>query len=209
MWQVKYLRSDLTRRKNSGMENQDRRLSHQLQGARAKAAGKFFEDLIESRLDALEQDGIVRHWQHNEPLFRCLGKRFMPVGAGVADYSGMFSGGLYFAIEAKSTKEARLPLDRISTKQLLHLDDTAGGGGLAFLAIQHREPGAVRDFLIPWAQVPWVVARTAKSVRVEDLDEWEAPRCVPALYMDPFVWRCPVCSTVQKKPCAQRCCTIQ
>ncbi len=197
------------------MTTDEQHQASQLRGKNAKSEGNWFEALMEQRLKAMEMTGLVAHWAHNEPLFRMVGgtkdargawkPRFSPCGAGIADYTGMLAGGLYFAIEAKSTKEARLPLDRISEKQQDHLDDIARAGGLAFLAVQDRSVSPARDFLIPWRQVPWEVARSARTVKLAELGEFEAPRCNLGSYLDRWIWRCEGCGCVYPAPRQHAC----
>lgn len=176
-----------------------KKLASRLQGIKAQAAGARFEDIVEHRLDALEHDGIVAHWTHNQPAFKRIGeRRFVPVEAGDADYTGMFTGGLYWALEAKSSTDPRFPLERIEMTQILHLDNVARSGGLAFLALQFRVAGRARDFLIPWSSVPWKTARTAQAVYLEDLADWEVPAYAPNFF-DPFVWSCSSCLAVHSE----------
>lgn len=45
-------------------------------------------------------------------------------------------------------------------------------GGAAYLAVQFREGPTATAYLLPWARMPWGVARTAQSVTAADLAPW-------------------------------------
>jgi len=162
-----------------------------IRGARAQAAGEAFEELVEGLLKAATQTGLVADWEHTQPLFRRLGAgRFAPVAAGRADYSGMLVGGLAFALECKSTKEARFYRRQLPPRQVAHLDATLRGGGLALLAVEFREAIHVHRFAIPWGAIPWARALSADSIRASAL---EIHRLRYPWLLEPHLARCEAC----------------
>lgn len=160
-------------------------LQRSVNAARAGAAGKAWEKLLEDHHDMAIKRGLLICMDKQQS--RKVPKRvrgqvvYRDVEAHGADWIGMRPGGRYVALEAKSIADARLPLDALTDKQRKHLNLVAAGGGQALLAVEFRSaesrrcPGtaAVLRCVIPWEQVPWRMVRTAKAVYAEDCAAWE------------------------------------
>ncbi len=142
-------------------------------GRAAKAAGDQFESWLEDQHTIAMYLGIVAHVEKNEPHSKIIHGRVMYTSPGIADWTGTLEGGRSLAVEQKSTKDNRLALSAVEPKQQKHLEAVARAGGLALLVVEFRNPPLVaRQFAIPWLDVPWTVARTAKSVCAGDLAKW-------------------------------------
>lgn len=118
--------------------------------------------------------GLLACVEHNEPHAKVFPvNRVVYVRAGVADYTGCLADARYLAVEAKSTKAARLMRSAVQPKQAQHLDAVSGVGGLAVLLVEFRHGSMPRRFACPWRHVPWAKVRSADSVGAVDLVEWE------------------------------------
>ncbi|MDB4928509.1 MAG: hypothetical protein JWM10_993 [Myxococcaceae bacterium] len=93
-----------------------------------------------------------------------------------ADYAGCTAAGRALAIECKSTESGRLARDEIRPQQAAQLDAVAGAGGVSLLAVEFRHVGrdawGARQYLIPWRDVPWTVARSAEGLDEADAAPW-------------------------------------
>lgn len=181
----------------------------------SRAAGKAWERGIEASLEMARRSGALAHWAHNEPHFRNIGGKFIPVATGVADYTGVLRGGLALAIECKATADERYYRRSLPEQQVEHLDAVARAGGLALLALEFR--GAIgparldraralwkmQQFVVPWTCVPWHRVRSAESVGPADiLPRYQLAR---PLFLAPFVHDCLRCTKVW--PRSQATCT--
>lgn len=144
-------------------------------GRAADDAGKHFERGLQYFLLLLQQQGLIRYWEHNRPGFRRVGKRFIHTEASGADYAGILRGGYAFALEAKSTgtrpngKLNPFERDRVSMRQQMHLEQAHLAGAPALIVLEFRPKGAPLWFLAPWAKIDW---HGKKSIRAEELTEW-------------------------------------
>lgn len=93
-------------------------------------------------------------------------------GPGGGDYLLLLPRGLYAVVEAKSTTDERFYRDEIPAHQVQHLDQAVNAGGAAYLALQFRTGGSATAYLVPWAAVPWQIARSAASVTAGDCAPW-------------------------------------
>jgi penicillin-binding protein-related factor A (putative recombinase) len=93
-----------------------------------------------------------------------------------ADYAGCTVAGRALAIECKSTESGRLARAEIKPQQAAQLDAIADADGVALLAVEFRDAGrdawGARQYLIPWRQVPWTVARSAEGLDEADAAPW-------------------------------------
>lgn len=179
--------------------------SRRIGGLKAKRFGQAFENVLQAHLNGAVISGLVSWWDHSQASFKCLSKkRFVPIKAGCADFIGQLSGGLSFAMEAKSTDQERFYRSAILDDQAKQLDAAAKGGGLALLAVQFRVPletnsrymtwGSFPSFVVPWQSVPWKAARSALSVTLDDLRGWEIET---PIFLARFGAQCPTCRQVK------------
>jgi hypothetical protein len=153
-------------------------------GRRAKTIGQDFESWLKTHHGEAQRLGIVAGpVEHNEPHGEIINGQWEMVAPGVADFTGvLYDGhGSTLAVEAKS-RARRLQKNEVSVKQQQYLDTVVRGGGLALLAV--RLEG--RNFVVPWAHVPWKVLRSTESVELCDLMPWEI---FGSCYLDGF---CPI-----------------
>jgi hypothetical protein len=162
-------------------------------GRQNKALGDAFEDWLNTQHTLAGQLGILAHIEKTQAKTKVIGGKLIFEKPGVADYIGCLeaikpivvrSEGVgnisikmparYFAAEAKSTDDVRLPRNCVEPKQQEHLTAVAKAGGLALLVIEFR--GATNyshhHYAIPWLEVPWIVLRTAESVLEKDIGQW-------------------------------------
>ncbi len=148
-------------------------------GRANKALGDDFESWITVQHESAGRLGILAHVAKNEPKAQIVGGVLVYTGRGVADFTGTLEGGRSLAVEAKSTRSDRLAKKEVKPKQQEHLECVARAGGLALLLVEFRkdaEPYRAR-YAVPWLEVPWIVLRTAESVREADIDRWKIAEC--------------------------------
>jgi hypothetical protein len=174
-------------------------------GALAHATGQLFQDGIANQLEAARMMGEIAWWEHNQPLFRPIGKgRFVAVARGGADFAGILpGGGIAFAIEAKSCDDDRFYRSWLPENQTSHLDAVARAGGLALLAIQFRGAPCSPSYLVEWFSVPWLTIRSAPSIGPADLVGSSMAR--GGFLLAPFLVRCPRCRRVTVAGADRRC----
>ena len=160
-------------------------------GARAKARGRDFEKLLEVHHQvAVVLRLVAPPVVHNQPEAKMPRGRLFYVATTVADYTGMLVGGLYFAVEAKSTSHGHFHRSDIPAHQQAHLDAVDNGGGLALLAIEfrvEREKVIVGQsrYVVRWRDVPWASLRSAPSVSAAALAARGWVLATPC-YLTPF-----------------------
>lgn len=152
-------------------------MSRQTAGARARNNGDAFESWLESFIfTPLNAEGTVARFDKQNPEMYAKnlpgqGVWFRPKANSGGDWLLLMAGGRYAVIESKSTTDDRFYEKDIPTHQQNHLRAAQTTGAGAYLALRfanERTPG----YLIPWAAVPWEVARTARSLRPELLRAW-------------------------------------
>lgn len=146
-------------------------------GREAKEAGKAFEKARDIDLLTLEQRGFIHVWWPNNPGWRRVGPRWLPVEASGADRAGTLANGKSFAMELKSTsaekdgRAGRFDRSRISMKQEAHLEKTARKAA-SLLCLEFRRSEENVLVLVPWRQVPW---HGRRSIRLEDVAAYAIP----------------------------------
>ena len=143
---------------------------------KAQAIGEHLEDVVAGHLKRAEQARLVVWKEHNQPLFRQVGKgRFVRAAKSGADWSLVLNGGLAGALEVKGTQAPRFYRKEITDVQQLHLQEVAHTGGLSVLLVQFRHLAGWPIFRVPWRAVPWECASGkpgAASVTAESLAAW-------------------------------------
>jgi len=140
-------------------------------GHAARDAGAAFEAWLTSQHAAVHLAGLayVRHVGPPVAFTGAGGRELRIVGHGPADFQGVLRGGRALALEAKS-RPSRLARAEIPQHQQDDLERVAALGGVALLVVELREHQLVAA--VPWGEVPWVVARSAEAVGVEQLRPW-------------------------------------
>lgn len=167
-------------------------------GQASRDFGAELEKPVKKKLEQLEKLEVVAHFHKNQPGWAMIGKgpppdfepKYMRVAASGADFEGTLGRlsarpGISFGIEAKSVgpkppkegpgmqsfiREARMPDDQIK-----HLDALARAGAVSLLLLQWRpadEPWFVT--IIPWAEVPWRVAKVRSHLDMEAARAWRS-----------------------------------
>lgn len=164
----------------------------------ARRASLAWEGRVENALEAAKQSRIVADFVHTEPAFTRQG---IPLERSVTDFVGALEGGLAIGIEAKSTKEHRFPFAKVSGRQVEYLDALWRGGSLAMLAIEFREDGTgiLRQFMIPWGEVPWEKAISAKTLTLAGLAAAGISPMPQTSTIASFLWKCEGCGSYVPK----------
>ena len=150
-----------------------------LAGVRAQRSGTAFETwLARFIFTPMVARGALARFDKLDPPSRprwdAARQRavMVPIGVGGGDWILLVPGGGYIACESKSTADDRFYRAEIEPHQVQHLDQAVNAGGAAYLALQFRTGGSSTAYLLPWAVVPWQIARSAPSVTATDLAAW-------------------------------------
>lgn len=145
-------------------------------GRRAKRLGDDLERWVAAYLGTAQRVGAIAWWMKIHPGVahrRALidgrwGFKLVWGERAAADFVGLLPDARMLAIECKSVEGQRLARSAIKPQQRAHLDAVNAAGGIALLAAEFRDEGAVtrtaRQYVIPWHEVPWAKARTAESL---------------------------------------------
>lgn len=140
-------------------------------GRQNKILGDDLEEWLNHQHALAGRLGVLAHVEKTQAKSKVVDGRLIYEKPGVADYIGCLEGARYLAVEAKSTDDERLPRSRVEPKQQEHLTAVALAGGLSVLVVEFRGVEN-RRYALPWREVPWVVLRTAESVREADIVKW-------------------------------------
>ena len=153
--------------------------NRRLAGVRAQGNGAACEEWLRRHTHApLVTRGKLLRFDRLNPDTRSVWDSvrrsavFVPVAKSGADFVLLLPGGRYGACELKSTADSRFYRDDLPAHQASHLDQAVAAGAAAYLAVQFREGPTATAYLLPWARMPWGVARTAQSVTAADLAPW-------------------------------------
>ena len=123
-------------------------------GARSRAEGAGFENLINQACDYYSTHGVACIDKTPEPMkplggadrsgrfLACYTKQAQP------DYKGVLDGGKAVVFEAKHTSSEKMGFERVSPAQALILSRTAALGGVAFVLCSFGQKAFYR---VPWA----------------------------------------------------------
>lgn len=124
----------------------------QIAGARAKAAGEYFEQQISGSLNWHEDRGLMKAEKTPEPM-----KPLKPLGSGKfiacytkqaqADFCGTIRGGRAIRFEAKQTDSDRFERKRLTDEQMNDLREHQKLGALCFVLLCF---GADHFYRVPW-----------------------------------------------------------
>lgn len=146
-------------------------------GRRSRAAGEYWEGMIEASCRYFRLNGLAEIEKTPEPMkplgrpnkrgqfLACYTKRAQP------DYSGTLRGGRAVVFEAKCTEADRIRRSVITSEQEKKLDRHEALGAECFVLVTF---GFRRFFKIPWAAFRDMKERYGRLyVRPEDMEEYE------------------------------------
>ena len=162
-----------------------KRADRQLAGKRAKVAGEYFENMIDSACEFYKSRGVAKIEKTPEPM-RPLGAKnakgqFLAcyTKAAQPDYKGTIRGGRSYVMEAKHTDDDRIEYKRVTPEQAEALQDHHELGALAFVIVSF---GLERFYRIPWTvwrDMPATFGR--KYIKPEEVEQFRLP--APAGYI--------------------------
>lgn len=148
-------------------------------GARSRAAGQTFEDMIAASLVWHEERGILKAAKTPEPMKpigpKRAGGRFLAVytKAAQVDFSGTMRGGRSVRFEAKQTDTDRFERKRLTDEQMADLRGHDRLGALCFVVCCF---GADRFYRVPWRDWDGMKAVFGRQyVTEEDLRQYRIP----------------------------------
>lgn len=147
-----------------------------ISGRRSKAAGDYWESMIEAACRHYRLEGKAEITKTPEPM-----RPIKPLGQGKfiahyekmaqPDYKGTLAGGRAIVFEAKHTDTGRMQRSVISSEQEKQLDRHEKMGAECFVMVSF---GFERYFKIPWAQFRDMKDHYGrKYITPEDVPEYE------------------------------------
>lgn len=135
------------------MMNEAQHYKAVMTGKRSKAAGEYWENMIEAACQHYRLKGIAEITKTPEPMrpIKSLGQgKFIAhyVKMAQPDYKGTLAGGKAVVFEAKHTDSDRLQQNVISSEQEKQLDRHMKLGAECFVMVSF---GFEQYFKIPWA----------------------------------------------------------
>lgn len=154
-------------------------MDRRILGARAKAQGQAFEDLLSRSFEALATQGravICKTPEPMRPVRRLRDGQYIAVFAAKAqvDFSGTLAGGRAVRIEAKYTTADRIEVGRIQARQAADLDAHTAMGALCLVVVGFS---AGDVFAVPWTE--WRRAPEVLGRRYIKRTEFAAATRVP------------------------------
>lgn len=149
-------------------------------GRRSKAAGEYWENMIEATCEYYSHQGIAEIAKTPEPMrpIQSLGRgKFIAIFEKTAqpDYKGTLKGGGAIVFEAKHTDADRLQQSAVTEEQAKRLDRHSRLGAECFVIVSF---GFERYFKVPWEVFRDMKARYGrKYITPEDVKEYEF-KCV-------------------------------
>lgn len=148
-------------------------------GRRAQRVGAALERWVEQLLTSAETEHhLIEWWIKVEPKVKY---QAVPEGArwrwelrwagrAAADYTAILAGtGKPLVIECKTVNGDDFKHSELAEQQLKHLEAAARVGGVALLCVEFA---VTRQYLIPWRQVPWQMARKALHLYEAPCARW-------------------------------------
>lgn len=131
-------------------------------GLRSRAAGAYFENIIEGSLEWYKNHGVAEITKTPEPM-RPLSKpnqkgQFLAcfIKAAQPDFKGTLTGGRSVVFEAKHTESDRIEYSRLTGEQVEQLERHHNLGAVAFVLVSF----GLQDFY----RIPWPVWRDMKEI---------------------------------------------
>lgn len=158
------------------MMNEGQHYKAVMNGRRSKAAGEYWEQIIEAGCQYYREKGVAEIEKTPEPLrpTKALGQgKFIAhyVKMAQPDYKGTLAGGKAIVFEAKHTDTDRLQRSVISSEQEEQLDRHMALGAECFVMVSF----AFEQYF----KVPWAVFRDMKEhygrkyITPEDVQEYK------------------------------------
>ena len=134
------------------MQERKRNSKAQFRGAQNKAAGSFFEKMIEASCADYRRKGIAvieKTPEPMKPVQNAGGGKFVAYFEKMAqpDFKGVLQGGRAIAFEAKHTDKDFIGYERVSTEQSKRLTDYENAGAICFVLVSIQMK---RFFMVPW-----------------------------------------------------------
>lgn len=147
-----------------------------MKGRRSKAAGEYWENMIEAACEYYSQQGIAEIAKTPEPMrpIRSLGRgKFIAIFEKKAqpDYKGTLTGGGSIVFEAKHTYSDRMQQSVVTAEQKKRLNRHLKLGAECFVMVSFSFQ---RYFKVPWAIFcDMKVKYGRKYITPEDVREYE------------------------------------
>lgn len=143
------------------MMNEAQHYKAVMSGKRSKAAGEYWENMIEAACQHYRLKGIAEITKTPEPMrpIKSLGQgKFIAHYEKMAqpDYKGTLAGGKAVVFEAKHTDSDRIEHGRLTQEQINSLTEHHRLGAAAFIMVSFE----LQDFY----RVPWETWRDMKSI---------------------------------------------
>ena len=144
------------------MMNEAQHYKAVMSGRRSKAAGEYWENMIEAACQHYRLKGIAEITKTPEPMrpLRPPNRQgqFLAcyIKAGQPDFKGTLTGGRAVVFEAKHTDSDRIEYGRLTQEQIDSLTEHHRLGAAAFIMVSF----GLQDFY----RVPWEVWRDMKSI---------------------------------------------
>ena len=143
------------------MMNEAQHYKAVMNGRRSKAAGEYWENMIEAACQHYRLKGIAEITKTPEPMrpIKSLGQgKFIAHYEKMAqpDYKGTLAGGKAVVFEAKHTDSDRIEQSRLTDEQVESLSTHHSLGAAAFVLVSV----GLQDFF----RVPWEVWRDMKDI---------------------------------------------
>lgn len=151
-------------------------MQNRMQGAKAKARGQQFENLVEKSCSYYAHKKIALIEKTPEPLRMIKRGRGSQVIAvfekkGQPDFKGTVFGGQSVVFEAKHTSSARITLDRVEQHQLANLSHHKRLGAECFILISFEMKNFYRVGIEDWEALPGALNK--KSANEKDLMQYK------------------------------------
>lgn len=133
-------------------EQKEKADQNRFKGASNKAAGGYFERLIQVSCGKYEKDGLAVIEKTPEPMrpvSNLGGGKFIAYFEKMAqpDFKGVLRGGRAIAFEAKHTEKDRIGYERVTAEQNTRLTDYETAGAICFVIVGMQMK---RFFMVPW-----------------------------------------------------------
>ncbi len=151
----------------------------QIQGAQNRAAGLFFENLLEKSLRWYEDEGLMKVTKTPEPMkpIRPMNKSGQFIACytkqAQVDFSGTITGGRSIRFEAKQTDTTRFTRNRLSEEQMNDLEKHSQLGALCYVIICFGFDHVYRIPWTTWRDMKKVFGR--QYVNEKDVEEYRDP----------------------------------
>lgn len=164
------------------MEQETKNPLRQIQGARSRAEGKYFESVIDGSCGWYRDHKLAHIEKTPEPMKvlrpipntkrrfeACFERKAQP------DYKGTLRNGMAVVFEAKHTDSDRIERGRLTAEQMDGLEAHYRLGAVSFVLVSFG--------FLEFYRVPWQVWRDMKPrykrlyIKAEELADWRVKNC--------------------------------